>query len=52
MALHVKHNLGKNIINSTGKVIIITGVAQGIGFACAERFIKGVAQVNLAEINA
>jgi NAD(P)-dependent dehydrogenase (short-subunit alcohol dehydrogenase family) len=34
-----------------GKVAIITGAAQGIGLACAERFINEGAKVILADIN-
>jgi NAD(P)-dependent dehydrogenase (short-subunit alcohol dehydrogenase family) len=33
------------------KVTVITGAAQGIGLACAERFIKEGAKVILADIN-
>jgi len=34
-----------------GKVTVITGAAQGIGFACAERFANEGAKVVLADIN-
>lgn len=33
------------------KVTIVTGAAQGIGFACAERFTKEGASVFLADVN-
>ena len=35
-----------------GKVTIVTGAAQGIGFACAKRFCDDGATVVLADINA
>jgi len=35
-----------------GKVAVITGAAQGIGLACAARFIQEGAKVVLADINA
>jgi len=38
-------------MNLKDKVTIVTGAAQGIGFACAERFAKDGAQVFLADIN-
>ena len=38
-------------MNLKDKVTIITGAAQGIGLACAERFIKEGAKVILADIN-
>ena len=34
-----------------GKVVIITGAAQGIGLACAERFVAEGASVVLADVN-
>ncbi|MFI4994283.1 MAG: SDR family NAD(P)-dependent oxidoreductase [Hyphomicrobiales bacterium] len=34
------------------KVAVITGAAQGIGFACAERFIAEGAKVMMSDINA
>lgn len=34
-----------------GKVVVITGAAQGIGFACAQRFVDEKAIVILADIN-
>ncbi len=34
-----------------GKVVIITGAAQGIGAACAQRFAREGAQVMLADMN-
>jgi NAD(P)-dependent dehydrogenase (short-subunit alcohol dehydrogenase family) len=34
-----------------GKVVIITGAAQGIGAACAQRFAREGAQVVLADVN-
>ena len=38
-------------MNLKDKITIVTGAAQGIGFACAERFAKDGAQVFLADIN-
>jgi 3-oxoacyl-[acyl-carrier protein] reductase len=35
-----------------GKVAVITGAAQGIGLACAKRFIHEGAKAVLADINA
>src|SRR6516164_438294 len=34
------------------KIAVITGAAQGIGLACAERFLAEGAKVMLADINA
>jgi NAD(P)-dependent dehydrogenase (short-subunit alcohol dehydrogenase family) len=34
------------------KVAVITGAAQGIGFACAERFVADGAKVMMSDINA
>lgn len=38
-------------MNHTGKVAVVTGAAQGIGQACAERLFKDGASVVLADIN-
>ncbi|MGH6662373.1 MAG: SDR family NAD(P)-dependent oxidoreductase [Rhodospirillales bacterium] len=35
----------------TGKVVIVTGAAQGIGLACARRFAAEKARVMIADIN-
>lgn len=45
-------NKERELMNLKDKVTIITGAAQGIGFACAERFIKEGAIVILADVNA
>jgi NAD(P)-dependent dehydrogenase (short-subunit alcohol dehydrogenase family) len=34
-----------------GKVVIVTGAAQGIGAACAQRFVREGAKVLLADVN-
>jgi glucose 1-dehydrogenase len=34
-----------------GKVALVTGAAQGIGLACAERFVREGAKVMLADVN-
>ncbi len=34
-----------------GKVALVTGAAQGIGLACAERFVREGARVMLADVN-
>ncbi|MFN3400606.1 MAG: SDR family oxidoreductase, partial [Ferrovibrio sp.] len=34
-----------------GKVAVVTGAAQGIGRACAERFLKDGAKVVIGDVN-
>ncbi len=38
-------------MKSSGKVVVITGAARGIGRACAERFLKDGAKVVISDVD-
>lgn len=44
--------IGKQVSMLTGKTAVVTGAAQGLGFAIAQRFIAEGARVVLGDVNA